>query len=329
MTNSGRTLWGIFIFIGATLAVSLFLPATAVAAQTVKGSFERSLQVSGPVDLHVKSGSGSITVRTGSSDVVQVIGKIRASRRGAEEKVRRLEANPPIVQTGSEIRIGDIEERDLRQNVSISYEIIVPVETAVVSKTGSGSQTIGDVRGPVDVSSGSGSLTLGNIGGDVEASAGSGSITVGSAGGRLQASTGSGSIRASGVAGSITTSSGSGSVEVTQTAPGDVKIETGSGSVRVGGAQGALDVDTGSGSINVEGEVAGNWRLHASSGSVTLRLSQGTGFDLSASTSSGGIESDHPVTVVGKLSRRELRGAVRGGGHSLEVETSSGNIRIK
>jgi DUF4097 and DUF4098 domain-containing protein YvlB len=290
------------------------------------------LEVSGPVDLEVSSGSGSITVTTGASDVVRVMGKIRARSGGgfsAEEKVRRLEENPPIDQRGNVIRIGKIYDYDLRDNVSISYELTVPVETSLDSNTGSGSQRIGDIRGPVEASSGSGSLSLGNIGGSVEASAGSGSIEVDSVGGALDVSTGSGRIRAGGVAGAIESSSGSGSVEIEQTAPGDVEIETGSGSVRVSGVRGALRVKTGSGSIRASGEPTGDWRLRASSGTVTLQVPEDVGFELDAHTSSGSIESDHPITLVGRLSKRELRGTVRGGGPLVEVSTSSGSVRIR
>jgi DUF4097 and DUF4098 domain-containing protein YvlB len=311
----------------ALLVVVCMLIATTASADA-RGSFDRTLQVSGPVDLDIRSGSGSITVRTGSSDVVRVHGEIHARRSGAEEKVRYLEENPPIEQNGNTIRIGRVDDRDMMNNVSIRYELEVPVETALVSKTGSGSQSIGNIAGPVEVSSGSGSLTVGDIGGDVEATAGSGSIEVGSAKGRVRVKTGSGSIRAYGVAGPITSSSGSGSVEFEQTGPGDVDIETGSGSVRVSGVRGALSIKSGSGSIQADGEMTGKWHLRSSSGSVTVRLPGGAAFELSARTSSGDIESDHPVTVH-ELSKREMRGKVGDGGHLLEVRTSSGDIRIK
>lgn len=314
----------------AVLGVML-IARVAGAEAAVEGSFDRVLEVTGPVDLEVSSGSGTITVTTGAADVVRVVGKIRARSGGglsAEEKVRRLEEQPPIDQRGNVIRVGEITDYDLRRNVSISYELVVPVETSLVSKTGSGSQEISDIRGPVEAGSGSGSLSLGNIGGDVEASAGSGSIRIDSVKGALEVNTGSGTIRAGGVAGPIQSSSGSGSVEIEQTAPGDVEIETGSGSVRVSGVRGALKVDTGSGSIRAAGEPTGEWHLQTSSGGVTLQLPQDVGFELKARTSSGSIESDHPITLVGKLSKRELRGSVRGGGPLLDVSTSSGNIRI-
>src|SRR5436190_22971921 len=78
----------------------------------VEGSFVRTLNVSGTVDLDVSTGSGSIEIRRSSGNSVEVRGKIRASSdwwrsgRDAQDVVRELESNPPIEQSGSTIRIG-------------------------------------------------------------------------------------------------------------------------------------------------------------------------------------------------------------------------------
>jgi DUF4097 and DUF4098 domain-containing protein YvlB len=316
--------------------VALLTCASVARAQgTVEGSFARTLKVtSGAVDLDVKTGSGSINVRTGATGTVQVNAKIKArdSWRGsisAEEKVRRIEANPPIAQTGNIIRIGQIEDRELLNNVSISYELVVPADTKLRSHSGSGSVLADGVRGPVEAGTGSGEVTLSNIAGEVRASTGSGGIVLNSIQGLVRANTGSGSIRARGVAGAFNGSTGSGDVEVQQSGEGDVDAETGSGSIDVSGVRGGVHARTGSGSIRAEGEMRGNWRLHTSSGSVTVRLPQGAAFDLAARTSSGSIQTAHPITVQGTVGRRELNGKVRGGGPLLDVSTSSGSIHIE
>lgn len=311
--------------------------AGALAAadeRTAEGSFDKTLKVTGAVDLEVKTGSGSIRVVPGDGSTVHVVAKIRArdSRFGgpsAEEKVKRIEANPPIVQEGNTIRIGEIEDRDLRENVSISYELTVPAETKLRAGTGSGSQTIDGIRGPLDASTGSGSLTLSNIGNEVRASTGSGSIELRGVQGGLRASTGSGGIRGTGIGGAITASTGSGSIELEQTAAGGVEATTGSGGVTLSGVKGSLRVRTGSGSIRAQGEPTGEWRLHSGSGGVTVRLPADKGFELNARTSSGRVNTTHPVTVLGSMSRGELRGTVRGGGPLVDLSTSSGSITIE
>jgi len=318
--------------LGATiLAVALPFAGSSLGSADTRGSFDRSLEIPGQeevVELDVATGSGDITVRTGGDGVVAVHGEIRA-RSGASDKVRRIEANPPIEQDGNVIRIGRIEDEELRRGVSISYELIVPAATKLTTKTGSGSVSVGDIHGPLVAASGSGSLELGRIGADVEAVTGSGDITIDGVAGNLEAKSGSGSLRANGVAGTISAKSGSGTVELHQTGPGDVSVRTGSGDIQVDGVRGALALHTGSGDVQVEGAPTADWNLNASSGDITIELPEDATFELDAKTSSGDLDSTHPITVVGKINKKKLHGMVRGGGPLLSLRTSSGDIRIK
>ena len=310
------------------------LPWMALAAE--EGSFDRTLSVTGPVQLEVRTGSGSIEVTAGSPGAVEIHGIIRArsgffSATDAAEKVRRIAENPPIEQLGNVIRVGGraIEDESLYEGVSVSYHIVVPAETALVSKSGSGSQRLGDLKGPVEATAGSGALTIGSIEDDVMARAGSGSIRVDGVGGSLSAKTGSGSIDARAVQGAITASAGSGTIDLEQTGEGNVSVSSGSGGVRVRGVRGGLIVSTSSGSIRAQGTMVRDWSLEASSGGITVELPPEASFDLDAHTNSGSIDSERPLTVTGRLSRRSLRGAVGSGGPRLEIETSSGSIVIR
>jgi DUF4097 and DUF4098 domain-containing protein YvlB len=314
-----------------SVAVSLCLTAPARA---VEGHFERTLQVSGAVELDVRTGSGTIDVHTGDSSTVRVSGTIRATdgwhdSADVEKKVRYLEANPPIEQHGNIIKIGHIEDEELQRHISISYEIVAPVETRLRSSSGSGEQNVSGLRGPVEASSGSGNLRLTNIGDMVRASTGSGHITVEGAKGGVRASTGSGEILATGVAGGLHASTGSGSVTLRQTAPGDVEVSTGSGNLELQGVHGTVRAQTASGNILVEGEGQGSWRLSTASGGVTVRLPGQQGFTLHAHTVSGSIHTARQMTVQGTFGRHELEGKVGNGGFLLDVSTVSGNIRVE
>jgi hypothetical protein len=320
----------------AILAIAVASTAS-LRARAAEGSFERTLAVTGPVELDVSTGSGHINVRAGDSSNVHVNGTIKASQSWhldeAEmgRKVRYLESNPPIEQHGNFIRIGHIEDRELSHNISISYDLVVPAGTRLRSQTGSGSQSVEGIQGPVKALTGSGSVKVENIGDEVRAETGSGDVQVDSVKGATHASTGSGSIRASGLGSSFVASTGSGSIKLEQTGPGDGKVETGSGSIELQNVRGALRVRTGSGNITAQGAPTGEWSLHTGSGRILVRLPPGAAFELNAHTSSGHISTsaDHPVTVQGTIGRGELRGKVRGGGPLLELETGSGNIQIE
>lgn len=320
------------------VAAIALIPACAAEAQRAEGSFQRTLTVSGPPEIEVVTGSGRIDVRPGPAGRIEITGRIQAhdgwgwSRRSPvslEERVRRIEANPPIEQSGSVVRIGRVTDDELLKGVSISFTLTVPAASAVRSKTGSGSQHIEGVDGSIDASSGSGSLTLRDVGGRLRASTGSGSITADTVGGAFHAAAGSGSIRATGVDGPITAKTSSGGIDLEQTGGGDVEVASSSGSVRLRGVRGAVRASTSSGSLTIYGQLSAAWRLSASSGSVSVDLPASQGFELDANTGSGRIDVGFPVTVTGSVSRRSLRGSAQGGGPLLHVRTSSGGISIQ
>src|SRR6185312_149647 len=140
------------------LSTAALLLLTQAALADATGSFSRNLTVGGTPEVDVRTGSGNITIHKGATGRVNIEARIKASdhwgwggdsRLSPEERVKRIEANPPIEQNGNTIVIGKIEDSELRNNVSISYEITVPDTTRLESQTGSGSQRIDDIRGPV------------------------------------------------------------------------------------------------------------------------------------------------------------------------------------
>jgi hypothetical protein len=248
----------------------------AAQSQQDRGAFERTLTVTGPVDLSIRTGSGSIQIRSGAGDRVQIFGRISASswRDGLDpaDRVRRIEAAPPVTQTGNVIRIGDTNDDPIYRNVGISYELVVPANTRVNAQTGSGSQTIGSVDGSVRAQTGSGSIRIERAGGSLHAQTGSGNIEAGSVGGEVHAQT------------------GSGSVDVRQVARADVSVQTGSGSVTLSlppDAAYTLEARTGSGSISTSQPLTVQGRVRRNHVTGTVR---GGGNNILVRTGSGSID---------------------------------------
>jgi DUF4097 and DUF4098 domain-containing protein YvlB len=206
-------------------------------AQSVEGTFERTLSVSGPVDLDVHTGSGDIQIRAGSENTLHVTGHIRARALvtgNPQQRVDQIKANPPVTQTGNTVHIGFTGNDASFQDVSISYEVVVPANSKVQARSGSGDIGIAINAAAVDAKTGSGDINV------LGASAG------------LMAQTGSGDVHAGRIAGAMKAETGSGDIQAEQTAPGPVEMQTGSGDVTVKLASDAaftLSVRTGSGSI--------------------------------------------------------------------------------
>lgn len=321
------------VFVVSLILAMMAGVSAAPAFAEQDGRFDRTLSVTGQVDLTIQTGSGNISVRPGDSSKVEVHGVIHANHSwasgDASARIHDIETNPPIEQSGNTIRIGHFDDHERERNISISYEVIVPAQTKLHSESGSGDESVDGIAGPVDATSGSGELKMSNIGGEVHARTGSGDVELNAIRGSARASSGSGSIHAIGIAGGLNASSGSGEVKLEQTAAGDVEISTGSGDVNITGAKGAVSVSTGSGEINAQGAPTGDWKLHTGSGGVTVEFPADAAFELYARTSSGNIETKHEISVQGNLSMHELHGKVGSGGAvRVELRTSSGTIRI-
>lgn len=256
-------------------------PGAASFRSGTEGSFDRTMNVSGTVDLEVSTGSGSIDIKPASGSRVEVHGKIRAgsdwrrSDRDIEDVIRRIEADPPIEQSGQTIRIGRIAGRDLENNVSISYEIAVPTQSNVRAHTGSGGQTVEGISGKVEASTGSGGITLRNIKGDLEANAGSGSIHATGLRGGLRVRTGSGGIQVEGeqtARWELQTGSGGIDIHLPRNAGFELTAHTGSGGVYLDypmTVQGKIDRNR----HDVSGKVGnGAYQLNARTGSGHIRI---------------------------------------------------------
>ncbi len=316
----------------ATLLMLLLAAGGALAAdETAQGSFDRTLTVTAPVDLEITSGSGDVRVQPGDSSRVQVRAKITARRASAAEAadvVRRIEANPPIEQTGSTIRIGRLDDEELRNKVSIAYDVVAPKQTRLRARAGSGNVTIAGLQGPVSAQAGSGDVSVADVDDSVEAQAGSGDLRLEGTRGGVRASTGSGDISAVNLKGDLRASAGSGDIEVRQSDVTSAEMKTGSGDITVHEVHGALRVSTGSGSISADGTPSASWDVSAASGDVRLRLPQTSAFNFEAHTASGSIAINHPLTAQTISNRRRLEGTVRGGGPLVSVKTASGDVRI-
>jgi DUF4097 and DUF4098 domain-containing protein YvlB len=273
----------------AAVAALAFAALPALASEA---TFDRTLSVSGRVDLNVATGSGNVHITQGSGTQVIIHGRVRShnfSGNDSDQRVREIAANPPIDQTGNIIRIGARHEN--LHNISIDYDIQAPADSFL------------------------------------NASSGSGDVTDEGVGQSAKLNSGSGNIHATGLHGGFTVGTGSGNIYAEQSGEGDVKAETGSGNIELHDLRGALRANTGSGDIKANGAPSGDWHLQTGSGNIELW--PGTaGFTLDASTGSGSIHTDHEMSVQGSFDRHHITGKVGGGGSTVRVSTGSGDVRI-
>jgi DUF4097 and DUF4098 domain-containing protein YvlB len=314
---------------GLILAVALLASCMDVAS--VEGTFDRTLKVEGPVQLELSAGSGDVHISRGSAGEVHIRGEIRAhgwSPENSEQRLKDMEANPPISQENNLIRVGGVSRRG--NNASIDYAIEVPANTELHSASSSGDVEVTGIQGPANFTSGSGNISAFQIGNDVQAQAGSGDVKLSDVQGQVQVTTGSGDIDVRTAKGEIRLHSGSGDIQITE--PNDnAEVETGSGDVRVDHARADLRIHTSSGEITIDGNPGASnyWDLRASTGDVTLHVAADPSFRLYAHTGSGDIDAGIPIVMEGTTEKHELRARIGDGKARVEVETSSGKITLR
>lgn len=279
----------------AVLGLALALGAAAVCSAQREGSFDRSLSVSGPVDLDVVTDSGGITVTPGSAGGVHIHAILKAQHgwfesSDVEQHIRELERNPPIEQNGNHIRIGYVHSRDLLKHLSMQLEIQTPRESTVHARADSGGIRVEGVQGPADCHTDSGGIEVRDIGSEVRAAADSGGIRI-------------------------------------ENVKGSAYARVDSGGIEADGISGPIDAETDSGGIRVEQTSAAPIRAKADSGGVTIRLASNSGYDVNVEAESGHI-SVRDVTVNGEISKRHIEGKIRGGGPMVNVRVDSGNVSV-
>lgn len=276
--------------------VSFALTAGLLAGAEEQGSFDKSLAVSGAVDLDVTTDSGGITVTSGSSGTVRVHAVLKGQHGWLDSgdvaaRIRELERNPPVEQTGNRIRIGYVHDRDLLKGVSMHLEIQTPPDSQVRARADSGGIHVEGIRGPADCHTDSGGIEVRDVGSEVRAAADSGGIHLSNINGPVSVHADSGGIEANEVSGRIDAQADSGGIRLAQTHPAPISAK-------------------------------------ADSGGVTVKLAPGAGYQISAESDSGRI-SVPEMTVSSGFSKHHIEGKVGAGGPLVSVRVSSGNITIE
>lgn len=123
---------------------------------------------------------------------------------------------------------------------------------------------------------------------------------------------------------------------------GDTTIENTTASVKVGSTSGTIRIADVQGSVQANNTSGGVYitqthsdidpiSVQITSGPIELKLNKDAAFNLSTHSTSGGVKSDFDIMVSGtdgSISRKDLSGKVNGGGPSVDLDTTSGSIRV-
>ncbi|MBN4056602.1 DUF4097 family beta strand repeat protein [bacterium AH-315-K05] len=264
----------------------------------VEESFEKIIVVDALVRLEVITGLGEVTVRGSSDNEVKINVTINVGAENEEEAKKLLNKileNPPIKVNGNTIILGNLEKYNLskKNRVGISFDIVTPFETTLVSNAGLGDILIENIKGPVNLNTGLGSITAKDVESDVTIN------------------TGSGTVSASNI-------------------QGNLLVATGLGTININNAQQNLNIESGSGTININSAIAENvnWVLETGMGTVKLTLPQYTNARLKINTGMGTTNIDFTLNNV-KKNNWDLEGDIGENPTSeIRIETGLGTVIV-
>ena len=227
---------------------------TASLAATAGNGYEEqrdlSLDAGGIGTVDIEAGSGSLEVSgVSGADEIAVTATIQVPDRDADKASKIIESDLVLTLEKREdtaVLKAYFEDKFWRRGESPSIELLVqmPDNLNLAVDDGSGSISVSDISGAIEVEDGSGSITMTNVGGEVQIDDGSGSILADDVGGDLSIDDGSGAIKVRGVTGSVIIDDGSGSINVSDVEQDLIIIDDGSGGLNFSNIKGRVDKGT-------------------------------------------------------------------------------------
>jgi hypothetical protein len=313
----------------------LFALALTASASTEE-NISRQLDVTSGGKLVVDVDFGTINVATGADDkvVIEAHRKIDFGNQ-AQEKEYFAAAPVTISQDGNVVTVRARRAKSEgfwsfgHSEMDGRYAIRVPKRFESDLNTEGGDISASEVTGNVTAKTSGGKLGFKNLEGTLTANTSGGSIEVEDCRGPIKIKTSGGDITVADGTGSLDARTSGGRIDV-RNFFGDTEVKTSGGNLTLQRITGKLIGKTSGGSItaSIPDAVIGDVKLETSAGNIDVSLPATATVDIDASTNVGEIFSHLPLETR-DVDKEHLRGKLNGGGKSVKLQTSAGNITIK
>jgi DUF4097 and DUF4098 domain-containing protein YvlB len=287
--------------------------------------FSRTFRVgkTGILDLSNTSGDVTVTGGTGEEIVIEALKRAR-SHDSADAKSELASVSIEAAERGGRVEVRTVYTRQ-HVSVSVDFTIRCPTGTAVYLKSVSGDVSAVNIEGELTAEAVSGDVHAERVGQVSRLTSVSGDIDI-------TGGTASRELRLSSVSGNVIARKTSARSLDLSTVSGDVQL-TEMTSDRV-------DIRTVSGDVAYSGELAksGRYEFKSHSGDLQLGVVGAAGFELSATTFSGTIRSDLPLTLsttgeggsdsTDRRHDRSVHGTFGDAGAVIVVTTFSGDVTL-
>jgi Putative adhesin len=316
---------------------SLVLFALAVTASAAtEENISRQLDVTPGGKLVVDVDFGTINVTPGADDKV-VIEAYRKIDFGDEAREKEYFAAAPVAisQDGNVVTVRAHHTKSKgfwslgHSEMDGRYTIRVPKRFETDLRTEGGDVTAGEITGNMTVKTSGGKLVFKHLEGTLDADTSGGSIEVEDCRGPIKIETSGGHITVADGTGTLDAKTSGGRIDV-RNFSGDTEVRTSGGNLSLERIKGKITGKTSGGSIraSIPHALVGDVKLQTSAGNIDVSLPASATVDIDATTSVGEIFSRLPFETR-DVDKEHLRGKLNGGGKSVKLQTSAGNITIK
>jgi DUF4097 and DUF4098 domain-containing protein YvlB len=317
---TAKTTQGAVTITGGNGAVTL-ADAASANVTTSFGSVD-ARNIRGDLSVHDNNGNVDLSAIAGNADITNSFGNVTFS--DLRGRINITTNNGRV--KGSSASGSSVTIRDSFGNIELDT-----ISGSVDAETSNGKITVHDARGNVTLKTSFGAIEASNIPKGIRAVTGNGAITLTDIGGDTFAKTSFGSVSAERVNGNLTAENSNGSVTA-RNIKGDAIVNTSFAGVTLDSVGGRMSVDDQNGAISATATrpTSGcrDVSLKTSFSSIRVRIPEGLGYNLSARTSFGRINSELPVTSSGSIGGDVLNGTIGSGGCQLQLTDSNGSIEI-
>ena len=306
------------------IAAAFLLLATVSGAVQAKVTrvVEKAFTVQAAGQLRADTQGGNITVRTDDGNTVRIVATQLVNAGNDAEADRILEKlSLSFDQSGNDVTVrSTYEKRGLSITwgswppVQVSYAITLPRKFNADLNTSGGDIKVASLQGNVNARTSGGNLVFERIDGDLDAKTSGGNVSLLEGTAKARLSTSGGNIQIDRAAGPTSVSTSGGNITV-NSATQVTRATTSGGNIRIKlteAPQQPSTYNTSGGDITVQLPIAAAWTLDAETSGGEVRVS-GVAMNVTKSNSS----------------KSRLAGTVNGGGPTLSLSTSGGDIKVR
>lgn len=327
------------------LAIGTALVGAGPLTASIVRNVEKTFAVQPGGTFKASTQGGDIVVKTDDIAEVRVVArqKIRAATEAEADRLLEKLALT-MEQTGNDVtveakyekpalgfRFGSWPPVQVDVLVTLPRRFSVDLQSSKSAVEGAVDAGLLKARINLDLNTSGGDIKVDDLSGTVRAGTSGGDVVIARIDGEVDARTSGGDITLRQVSARAKVHTSGGDIRVENTS-GPIDAETSGGDIVIKEAARLARAHTSGGDVHavLTAPLQADCELSTSGGDVSVRLTPDASFNLDASTSGGEVDASGLTITIekGGLRKSALKGRVNGGGPTLKLRTSGGDIAI-